>query len=65
MIEMLRARWMRWSLGDPWDLDTDVGPVIDAEAQADIAAYIDDAQPEGRLLKRLDAPGEGTFVGPR
>jgi delta 1-pyrroline-5-carboxylate dehydrogenase len=41
---------------------TDIGPVIDAEAQADIAAYVDEAG-EGRLLQG-PAPREGTFVGP-
>ena len=36
------------SLGDPWDLATDVGPVIDAEAQAGIAEYVAKARAEGR-----------------
>jgi RHH-type proline utilization regulon transcriptional repressor/proline dehydrogenase/delta 1-pyrroline-5-carboxylate dehydrogenase len=34
------------TLGDPWDLATDVGPVIDAEAQAGIAP-ISRAGPRG------------------
>jgi RHH-type transcriptional regulator, proline utilization regulon repressor / proline dehydrogenase / delta 1-pyrroline-5-carboxylate dehydrogenase len=52
------------ALGDPWDLATDVGPVIDAEAQASIRAYIEAARAEGRLLKELSAPQAGHFIAP-
>ena len=51
------------TLGDPWDLATDVGPVIDAEAQAGISAYVAACRAEGRVLKDLPAPG-GNFIGP-
>ncbi len=51
-------------LGDPWDLATDVGPVIDQPARERILAHIEAADQEGRLLKRLAAPADGTFVGP-
>ncbi|EEW26340.1 bifunctional proline dehydrogenase/L-glutamate gamma-semialdehyde dehydrogenase PutA [Rhodobacter ferrooxidans] len=50
--------------GDPWDLATDTGPVIDAAAQADIAAYIEVAKAEGRVLKTLAAPKAGHFIAP-
>ncbi|MBK1630303.1 bifunctional proline dehydrogenase/L-glutamate gamma-semialdehyde dehydrogenase [Thiohalocapsa halophila] len=63
MIEMLKGAMDALVTGDPWSLDTDVAPVIDAEAQADICAYVDARAEQGRLLKRLGAPGEGTFVG--
>jgi RHH-type proline utilization regulon transcriptional repressor/proline dehydrogenase/delta 1-pyrroline-5-carboxylate dehydrogenase len=52
------------ALGDPWDLATDIGPVIDAGAQAPIRAYIEAARSEGRVLKALAAPGQGTFIAP-
>jgi RHH-type proline utilization regulon transcriptional repressor/proline dehydrogenase/delta 1-pyrroline-5-carboxylate dehydrogenase len=52
------------ALGDPWRLATDVGPVIDTQAQAGIRAYIDAARTEGRILKELQAPAEGTFIAP-
>ena len=48
--------------GDPWDLATDVGPVIDAKAQADIRAYIEAARAEGRVLKEGTVPEGGTFI---
>ncbi|MEZ5856262.1 MAG: bifunctional proline dehydrogenase/L-glutamate gamma-semialdehyde dehydrogenase PutA [Hyphomicrobiaceae bacterium] len=51
-------------VGDPWQLATDVGPVIDAAAQADIRSYCAGARQEGRLLKQIATPLEGTFVGP-
>ncbi|MCB6179680.1 bifunctional proline dehydrogenase/L-glutamate gamma-semialdehyde dehydrogenase PutA [Rhodobacter sp. Har01] len=50
--------------GDPWDLATDIGPVIDAEAQGAIRAYVDAARAEGRVLKEGVAPATGTFVAP-
>lgn len=50
--------------GDPWHLATDIGPLIDAEAQAVIRDYIDAARREGRVLKELAAPSHGTFVAP-
>ncbi|MFN3576509.1 MAG: bifunctional proline dehydrogenase/L-glutamate gamma-semialdehyde dehydrogenase PutA, partial [Tabrizicola sp.] len=64
VTEMLFGAMDELSLGDPWDLATDIGPVIDAEAQAGIRAYVDAARAEGRVLKALTAPGQGTFVAP-
>jgi RHH-type proline utilization regulon transcriptional repressor/proline dehydrogenase/delta 1-pyrroline-5-carboxylate dehydrogenase len=61
--EMLFGAMDEAALGDPWDSRTDIGPVIDAEAQADIAAYVDAAAAEGRLLHRSPRRG-GHFVGP-
>ncbi|NHB77028.1 bifunctional proline dehydrogenase/L-glutamate gamma-semialdehyde dehydrogenase PutA [Rhodobacter calidifons] len=64
VTEMLFGAMEELSLGDPWALATDIGPVIDAEAQAGIRAYVDAARAEGRVLKELQAPGQGTFVAP-
>jgi len=50
--------------GDPWQLATDIGPVIDAAARDDIARYIAAARAEGRVLKDLPAGGPGHFIGP-
>ncbi|MFN5827646.1 MAG: L-glutamate gamma-semialdehyde dehydrogenase, partial [Rhodobacterales bacterium] len=63
VTEMLFGAMDDLALGDPWQLATDVGPVIDAEAQASIAAYIAKARAEGRVLKELAAP-PGTFIAP-
>ena len=51
-------------LGDPWDPSTDVGPVIDQPAKARILDHVEHARQEGRVLKQLTAPADGTFVGP-
>jgi RHH-type proline utilization regulon transcriptional repressor/proline dehydrogenase/delta 1-pyrroline-5-carboxylate dehydrogenase len=64
VTEMLFGAMDDLALGDPWHLATDVGPVIDAEAQAGIRSYIEAARSEGRILKELAAPGQGTFIAP-
>ena len=64
LLEMLEGAMDALVTGDPWDLATDVAPVIDAEAQAAISGYIDAKEAEGRLLKRLPVPTEGLFVAP-
>ena len=55
-------RWAR--IGDPWDLATDIGPVIDDEARERIETYCHAAERDGLLLKRLTASGKGRFVPP-
>ncbi|OOY27954.1 bifunctional proline dehydrogenase/L-glutamate gamma-semialdehyde dehydrogenase [Thioclava sp. L04-15] len=64
LIAMIKGAMDELTLGDPWHLSTDVGPVIDAEAQGDIAAYIAQAEAEGRVLHKLDAPTQGHFIAP-
>ena len=64
VIEMLTGAMDELSVGDPWLLSSDVGPVIDAEAKAGIDAHCDRLTAEGRLLKRLDPPDTGRFVPP-
>ena len=51
-------------IGDPWQLSTDVGPVIDSDARADIASHVEAARAAGRILKELPIPERGNFVGP-
>ncbi|MCP3870082.1 MAG: bifunctional proline dehydrogenase/L-glutamate gamma-semialdehyde dehydrogenase PutA [Gammaproteobacteria bacterium] len=61
---MLFGAMNELSLGDPWHLSTDSGPIIDREALSVIEAYIDKAEKENRLLKRLTSPKVGVFSGP-
>ena len=61
--DMLLGAMDELQLGDPWTLATDVGPVIDAAAQAGIRDYIAAARAEGRVVKEMPAP-DGCFVGP-
>ena len=52
------------SVGDPWLLSTDCGPVIDEQARQGIADHVAKARTEGRVLKELALPPEGIFVAP-
>ncbi|MEQ6204045.1 bifunctional proline dehydrogenase/L-glutamate gamma-semialdehyde dehydrogenase PutA [Sulfitobacter sp. HNIBRBA2951] len=51
-------------IGNPWLLSTDVGPVIDETARAGIAAHIDAARADGRILAELPTPDTGTYIAP-
>ena len=62
VVEMLTGAMDALEVGNPWDLATDVGPVIDAEAEASISAYIDAHQ--AVTIKRLKVPEGGRFVAP-
>lgn len=63
-LEMLGGAMEELDLGNPWALDTDIGPIISGQAQREIQTYIDNAQADGRLFKQLAMPAEGNFVGP-
>ena len=64
ILPMLQGAMDALGLGNPWTLATDIGPVIDAQAQANITDYITHARAEGRLIKELSAPKTGTFIAP-
>ena len=61
-LNMLKGAMNELVLGNPWDLSTDVGPIIDAAARDKIAAYI--AARQDRVLHQLEAPEGGTFIAP-
>ncbi len=64
VLHMLQGAMETLTIANPWALSTDLGPVIDAEAQSQIAAYIAKARSEGRVIKELSAPTTGTFIAP-
>jgi RHH-type proline utilization regulon transcriptional repressor/proline dehydrogenase/delta 1-pyrroline-5-carboxylate dehydrogenase len=64
LLELLVGAMATLRLGDPWAGETDVGPVIDAAAQARLAAHVAAARAEGRLIAAAPAPPQGSFVGP-
>lgn len=64
LLEMLQGAMKELRLGDPWELSTDSGPVIDVAAQTNIAAHIAQAKADGRLLYQQPIPQEGTFIAP-
>lgn len=64
ILHMLFGAMDELTLGDPWDLSTDVGPVIDIAAQTNIQQYCDAFQQAGKVLKSVAVPSVGKFVGP-
>ncbi|WP_421912629.1 bifunctional proline dehydrogenase/L-glutamate gamma-semialdehyde dehydrogenase PutA [Mesorhizobium sp.] len=64
MLEMLKGAMEALDIGDPWLISTDVGPVIDDEAQASIRDYCTRMGLQGRLIAKLEAPKDGRFVAP-
>jgi RHH-type proline utilization regulon transcriptional repressor/proline dehydrogenase/delta 1-pyrroline-5-carboxylate dehydrogenase len=68
LIEMLEGAMAELSVGDPRQLATDVGPVIDAEARHHIEHHIAAMASRGRRVWRLPideaATSSGHFVAP-
>lgn len=59
-VRLLRDAMAELRLGDPWQLSTDVGPVIDDRARKGLMSYIAEHDP----LYQLEMPEQGLFVPP-
>ncbi len=67
MITLLKGAMAELKVGDPAYHHTDVGPVIDATAQAKLTAHIERIRGEGRLLAQASLDEQcqhGHFVAP-
>ncbi|WP_043530243.1 bifunctional proline dehydrogenase/L-glutamate gamma-semialdehyde dehydrogenase PutA [Litchfieldella xinjiangensis] len=68
VIEILKGAMAELHVGDPRDLGTDVGPVIDEDAREGLVGHIEALKAEGRLIAetRLNPAhtADGTFVPP-
>ncbi len=67
MIHMIRGAMEELCVGDPAYLSTDVGPVIDEEAQSMLEGHIRRMRGEARLIEQVKLgphTGDGSFVGP-
>lgn len=67
MIELLIGAMQELTVGDPIEHKTDVGPVIDAAAKANLEQHITDMQQAGTLVAQAPMPEYtqgGTFVTP-
>lgn len=63
-IHQLKGAMVELLIGNPWELSTDIGPVITSQAKAQIEQYIQLAKGEGRLLYQLPEKSSGHFVSP-
>ncbi len=64
LIEMLTGAMASLNVCNPAVISSDVGPVIDEGARAGIAEYCRKMEANGRLIAKLDAPQDGTFIAP-
>ena len=67
MLTMLRGAMQELQVANPDRLSTDVGPVIDAEAQQNIQRHIAHMRQKGFVVEQLELAqscAQGTFVAP-
>ena len=52
-------------IGDPANPSTDIGPVIDEEARANLEAHVERLRNEAKIIRQFDpVPDRGSFFGP-
>jgi len=67
VIELLRGHMQELVIGDPADLATDVGPVIDEEARHRLQQHVDTLAGTASRIHRCELPaaaGKGVFFAP-
>jgi RHH-type transcriptional regulator, proline utilization regulon repressor / proline dehydrogenase / delta 1-pyrroline-5-carboxylate dehydrogenase len=68
IVDMIVGAARELKVGDPRDISTHVGPVIDAEAKQKLDRWIADKDSAGMVRLRFDRehelPAGGTYVGP-
>jgi RHH-type proline utilization regulon transcriptional repressor/proline dehydrogenase/delta 1-pyrroline-5-carboxylate dehydrogenase len=64
LIEGLAGAMDALVLGDPADTRTDIGPVIDADAEGALRAHMVRLGEEAKVLHRIAAPAGGHFFAP-
>ena len=67
MLRMIRGAFEALHVGDPEDLATDVGPVIDPDAKAALERHVARREKNGRSVWRRELPHstiKGCFVAP-
>ena len=68
-LTMLKGAMAQLAIGNPLLLATDVGPVIDAEAQTNLQRHIDAMRARGHAVHQAtrglaDAQAQGSFIAP-
>lgn len=64
LVTMLRGAMAELKVGDPADLATDVGPIIDEEAHARLQQHLKRMYREANILAEAAAPSAGNFIAP-
>ena len=67
MLAMISGAMQALTIGDPRDIRTDVGPVIDPEAKAALDGHVADMEKSAKRVARLELPASaqsGSFVSP-
>jgi RHH-type proline utilization regulon transcriptional repressor/proline dehydrogenase/delta 1-pyrroline-5-carboxylate dehydrogenase len=67
MLELILGAMDELKLGDPWQLDTDIGPVIDEPSRQTLQSHATKMTSEAKLLRKLPLGAEhenGTFFPP-
>jgi len=67
VLEMLKGAMAELTIGEPWRLSTDVGPVIDERARSRLRSHIERMKKEARFHFACDLPHSlpsGTYVAP-
>ena len=64
VLKMIYGAMDELVIAEPWNFDTDIGPVIDLAAKQNIESHIETAKSEGRILKSLATPEVGHFISP-
>ncbi|HET7672664.1 MAG TPA: L-glutamate gamma-semialdehyde dehydrogenase [Burkholderiales bacterium] len=65
ILQILAGALGELKVGDPREPDTDVGPIIDAPAQAALARHIERLRKSARLIGEAPAPdAKGNFIAP-
>jgi RHH-type proline utilization regulon transcriptional repressor/proline dehydrogenase/delta 1-pyrroline-5-carboxylate dehydrogenase len=66
-LDMIRGAMRELRIGDPTELATDVGPLIEADAVAKLAAYVASMRTAGCRVDTVDLPSRcanGSFMAP-
>jgi RHH-type transcriptional regulator, proline utilization regulon repressor / proline dehydrogenase / delta 1-pyrroline-5-carboxylate dehydrogenase len=67
ILSLLKGHMDELNIGDPAQLSTDVGPVIECEAKRILEQHIEQISSEGKLIHRCQQPRglkDGNFVAP-
>ncbi|MGS0725430.1 L-glutamate gamma-semialdehyde dehydrogenase, partial [Shewanella sp. 0m-11] len=67
VLDVMQGAMEELTIGNPNSIKTDVGPVIDATAAANLNAHIDHIKQVGKLIKQIELPKgteNGYFVAP-